>query len=229
MDTAGPDCAACIYDGTKDAVVAEKTEHIGKGHAERLMGIVSETMAEAGIAYQDLERIITTTGPGSFTGIRVSIATAKGFGLGLAIPVVGIGNLHGLLEQLRRWTESSGQASIGAIKDARRGELYAMLDFDTPFAPANAPFMAETTEFAAMLADTHSARHGVVLGYQNACPPGLGENNTTVKLMAVDSVPIAVYARLGAECNRDAFPPEPVYLRRPDATPQRGFAVERTG
>jgi len=228
IDTAGTDCAACIYDSARDAVLSEKSENIGKGHAERLMGIVSEAMAEADIGYRDLERIITTTGPGSFTGIRVAIATAKGFGLGLGIPVIGISNLHGMLEQVRRQVPEGGNAAIGAVMDARRGELYALLDFDCRFGPADIPFIAETAEFSRMLAEDLPAGRGLVLGCQGECPFVLPEA-TAVRTVPVDSVAVSLYARIGADCSRESCPPEPVYLRRPDAAPQQGFAVERAG
>ena len=228
IDTAGTDCAACIYDSARDAVLSEKSENIGKGHAERLMGIVSEAMAEADIGYRDLERIITTTGPGSFTGIRVAIATAKGFGLGLGIPVIGVSNLHGMLEQVRRQVPEGGNAAIGAVMDARRGELYAVLDFDCRFGPADKPFIAETAEFARMLAEDLPAGRGLVLGCQGESPLVLPEA-TAVRTVPVGSVAVSLYARIGAECSRENCPPEPVYLRRPDAAPQQGFAVERAG
>ena len=229
MDTAGTECAACIYDSARDAVLSERSENIGKGHAERLMGIVSETMAEAGIGYKDLERVITTTGPGSFTGIRVAIATAKGFGLGLGIPVIGVSNLHGLLEQVRKQLPNGGKQAIGAVIDARRGELYAVLDFDSRFGPADTPFMAQTAEFAEALADDLPAGLGLVLGCRGECPDGLVSNDSNVRIAPVDGVPVSLYARIGAQCSREACPPEPAYLRRPDAAPQRGFAVERAG
>ena len=229
MDTAGTECAACIYDSARDAVLCEKTETIGKGHAERLMGIVSEAMAEADVGYKDLERIITTTGPGSFTGIRVAIATAKGFGLGLGVPVIGVSNLHGMLELVRRQAPDGGRAARGAVMDARRGELYAVLDFASRFAPANEPFIAETDAFATMLATELPAGRGLILGCRGECPFSLPNRSPAVRIVPVEAVPVSLYARIGAECSREACPPEPVYLRRPDAAPQQGFAVERVG
>ena len=229
MDTAGTECAACIYDSARDAILSERTENIGKGHAERLMGIVAETMAEAGVGYGDLERIVTTTGPGSFTGIRVAIATAKGFGLGLGIPVVGIGNLDGMLELARRQFSGDGKQAIGAMMDARRGELYGVLDFDCCFGPANIPFMAKVDAFSAMLAEEVSAADGLLLACRGDCPDGLLQDNGRIRMVPVDGVPVSLYARIGAQCSRESCPPEPAYLRRPDAAPQQGFAVERAG
>lgn len=228
IDTAGTDCAACIYDSARDSVLSEKSENIGKGHAERLMGIVSEAMTEADIGYKDLERVITTTGPGSFTGIRVAIATAKGFGLGLGIPVIGVSNLHGILEQVRRQVPQGENLAIGAIMDARRSELYAMLDFDCRFGQANEPFIAEAEELAAMLTEETPAGHGLMLGCNGECSLALPDV-TAVRTVPVERVPVSLYARIGAECSRESCPPEPVYLRRPDAAPQQGFAVERAG
>ena len=64
-----------------------------RGHAERLMPMVAETMAAAGLAFSDLDRIAVTVGPGSFTGVRVGVAAARGLALASGIAVVGATSL----------------------------------------------------------------------------------------------------------------------------------------
>lgn len=229
MDTASSVCAACLYDGGRDVVLAEKSEDIGKGHAERLMGIVSEVMAEAGIGYGDLTKIVTTIGPGSFTGIRVGVATARGFGLGLGIPVVGVSNLEGMLDLTRKAISDGPSIRHGAIIDARRGKVYAILDFDSAFGPAEVPFIAETADFCEAVERSRLPGGADILAIGCVDPEGVcaAVGAAHIEIVPLVAVPVNVFARLGAEFDQDAHRPEPLYLRQPDAVPQTGFAVER--
>lgn len=221
LDTAGNACAACLYDSASDRVLAEKTEEIGKGHAERLMGLISEVLDEAKITYQQLDKIITTIGPGSFTGIRVGVATARGFGVGLGIPVVGVSNLEALMDECSRSREEEKAGKHAVLLTAGRGEIYALLDFDTPFSRAGKPFAAEVDAIVDLL----SAHDDVT-----AC--GDGATSLDGSLACRDNrrqASISTVARIGAGRDDEGNRPEPLYLRKPDAQPQSGFAVERTG
>src|SRR6516164_649368 len=89
---------------------------MARGHQERLAPMAREVMADAGLAFADLDRIGVTVGPGSFTGLRVGVAFAKGLSLALDRPAVGIGTLEALAAE-----------AIGLVFpaiDARRGQLY---------------------------------------------------------------------------------------------------------
>lgn len=96
IDTSGVDCSACIYDSENDTVLGEVTENIGKGHAELLMGIIDGALSKAGLTLNAVERLAVTIGPGSFTGIRVGVAAARGFALSLDVEAVGITTLETL-------------------------------------------------------------------------------------------------------------------------------------
>lgn len=78
--------------------VAVSAEHwareaMQRGQAERLVPMVAEVLGRAGLAFGDLARVVVTVGPGSFTGIRVGLATARGLGLALGVPVLGVSTL----------------------------------------------------------------------------------------------------------------------------------------
>lgn len=88
IDTAGARCAAAILRG--GAVLAERNAAMARGHAECLMPMVSDITAEAGLAAADLGAVVVCTGPGSFTGVRVGVAAARGVALGLGIEARGI-------------------------------------------------------------------------------------------------------------------------------------------
>ena len=66
---------------------------MARGHAEALMPLIARVMKAAGLTFTDLDRVVVTTGPGSFTGLRVGIAAARGFGLATGKPVVGVSTL----------------------------------------------------------------------------------------------------------------------------------------
>ena len=88
FDTSAAHCAAALLRG--DEVLAERQEEMTKGQAERLMPLLEEMLAEAGIGWQDLSVIGVGIGPGNFTGIRIAVAAARGLALALKIPAIGI-------------------------------------------------------------------------------------------------------------------------------------------
>ncbi len=90
IDTALASCSACVYDSAQNKILAEERELMERGHAEALPPMVARVMAASGIHYGDLNRIAVTTGPGTFTGIRIGLSFARALGLSLKIKVVGI-------------------------------------------------------------------------------------------------------------------------------------------
>jgi tRNA threonylcarbamoyladenosine biosynthesis protein TsaB len=124
LDTAGPNCAVALGRATGEGdpvILSRREERLGRGHAERLMPMIEEVLAEAGASFTDLGRIAVATGPGSFTGVRVGVAAARALALALGIPAVGVGSLAALAEPVRR-SRSSG--AVVATLDARRGEIF---------------------------------------------------------------------------------------------------------
>jgi len=232
LDTAGTACAACLYDSARDVVLAEISEDIGKGHAERLMGVISNVMTKAKVTYQDIGRVITTTGPGSFTGIRVGVATARGFGVGLNIPVVGISNLEAILDEFTadRIGGSTLQrvTMLGVAMNAGRGQAYCLFNFATALKEANRPFVADIEDIREALA---SLKQPFLLcgSAASAMIEPESTNPASSHARTYANASIGVVARLGAKSSATAKKPEPLYLRKPDAVAQKGFAVERRG
>lgn len=87
-----------------------------KGQAERLVPMLEEVLAEAGISWQDLRRVAVGTGPGNFTGVRISVAAARGLSLALGIPAIAVTRLEALAHGLPR--------PLSVIEDARQGAVY---------------------------------------------------------------------------------------------------------
>ncbi|MEX0628166.1 MAG: tRNA (adenosine(37)-N6)-threonylcarbamoyltransferase complex dimerization subunit type 1 TsaB, partial [Cucumibacter sp.] len=107
-------------------------EDRARGHAEVLIGQVDLLLARGGIAHADIDRVAVTTGPGSFTGLRVGLAAARGFGLALSIPVLGVGTLTALSLAAR------AAAPLCVLVDARRGEAWRQF-FSAPGVPVSPP------------------------------------------------------------------------------------------
>ena len=99
-----------------------------RGHAERLMPMMAEVMEEAGLAFSDLGRIAVTVGPGSFTGVRVGVAAARGLALASGIATVGATSLAVMARQAdERLGEARGGRLLAVAVDARRGSVYLQL------------------------------------------------------------------------------------------------------
>lgn len=94
FDTSGPSCSTALLDGSILRVA--RHEDMAKGQAERLMPLISETLAEAGVSLQDLTAIGVGIGPGNFTGIRISVSAARGLSLALGVPAIGVSMLEAL-------------------------------------------------------------------------------------------------------------------------------------
>src|SRR6201998_4443921 len=81
IDTALDACAAAVLDTDSGRLIAQASQAMKRGHAEALMPLIADVMKEAGVPFATLDRIAVTTGPGSFTGLRVGLSAARGIAL----------------------------------------------------------------------------------------------------------------------------------------------------
>jgi tRNA threonylcarbamoyladenosine biosynthesis protein TsaB len=213
LDTAGVDCAVAVYDSGSDSLLAEVTETIGRGHAELLMTILDRALAGAGVELNKVDRIAVTIGPGSFTGIRVGVAAARGLALSLGVPAVGVTTLEVMAAAARQ--ASPGRPVLAAM-DAKRGEVY-LQSFDADGKPTDEPQALAVADARAIAAGFD----GVVVG--SAAPLLMDRPAAS----ATDTFPVSIVGRLGAAKRADEKP-KPLYLRGPDVKPQAGYAVART-
>ena len=196
IDTALNACqAAVIDDGRTLAVLSEPME---RGHQERLAPMVAEVMAAAGLPFDALERVGVSTGPGSFTGLRVGLAFAKTLAMALDIPCVGIGGLQALAASAPPF-----DGPTGAVIDAKRGQVYLQL-----FGPAGASEPEALTIEDALERLTNMP--GLRLVGSGAAVLHGKINAEALPLTAPDPV---VIARLAAASPAPTAPPSPVYLR----------------
>ena len=222
IDTAANLCAACVCDGAAGRELGREALDIGKGHAERLIGVIETALADAGKAYADLDRIGVAVGPGSFTGVRVGVATARGLALALGIPAVGVDTLEALAAEARAGLPD--RAVLAAI-DGRRGDLYCAVH-----APEGAVLAAPATlsiAEAVALARRHDA--AVAGSGADAVLAEAGERRPPDAGLRGATADIAFYARLAVAKPLSDEKPRPLYLRGADARPQSGFALKRAG
>jgi tRNA threonylcarbamoyladenosine biosynthesis protein TsaB len=118
LDTATEACSAAL---SLDGAVSERFEVVGRGHADRLLPMVSELLQSAGIRISDLDAIAFGRGPGGFTGLRIAAGIAQGLAAGAGIPVVPVSDLAAVATAGAR---ESGSDRIIAVLDARLGQVY---------------------------------------------------------------------------------------------------------
>lgn len=120
LETSTPAGGASLVDG--DRVVGEYTLNIRVTHSERVMAAVDRLLADAGWRASELEGLAVSIGPGSFTGLRIGISTAKGLAMALGLPVAPVPTLDAMAAGL-----PFAALPVCPILDARRGEVYASL------------------------------------------------------------------------------------------------------
>lgn len=216
IDTANNRCSAAVLVGSDEAVFA-RSEELNRGHAERLMGMIEEVLAEAGLSLDAMDRIAVTCGPGSFTGLRVGMSVARGLGLALDVPVVGVSTLAAIAEGMR-----DGQRAVAVALSARNEEVYAQ-KFAADGTPDGEPAVVILEDFAGdlsvdMLLAGSAACRLAELRDDMAAPVSDGTSG---------SADIVAVARLALKAAEPAGPPTPLYLRPPDAKPQTRFKIGR--
>jgi tRNA threonylcarbamoyladenosine biosynthesis protein TsaB len=200
LDTCLATCSVAVRDGER--VLAHAFEPMARGHQERLAPMAQQVMAAAGAAFADLDRIGVTVGPGSFTGLRVGVAFAKGLAVSLDRPAVGIGALEAMAADI--------EGLVFPAIDARRGQLYLQA-FEGGRA-LMAPDALTAGDAAARIAELSQGRPFTLVG---SGAPLLADLSRAAQVVAADGADARAVARLAAA--REPSPLKPLYLRAPDA------------
>lgn len=194
IDTATAACSVALID--EGQVIARNHQVVGRGHAERLVPMIAE-LPNGGRA----DRILVDCGPGSFTGIRVGLAAARGLALGWNVPVSGYSSVALIAAAALNRT---GAPALAAVLEGGHGELF-MQTFASDLQPLDA--LASRPPAATLAALDGRPAAGSGLGPLRALDPGL---------LGEDSWPDASDAVLLPAAAR-ALPPRPLYGRAPDA------------
>ncbi|MDR1829116.1 MAG: tRNA (adenosine(37)-N6)-threonylcarbamoyltransferase complex dimerization subunit type 1 TsaB [Methylobacteriaceae bacterium] len=221
LDTALGACSVSVFDAATDTVTASESVVMERGHAEVVMPMVSRVMEQSGLTFAELDRVAVTVGPGSYTGIRVGIAAARGIGLAAAKPVVGVSTLSALLAPVMGF---AGKGLSAAAIDARHGFVYfqAVAHGGKPLCPA-------------CYLEVPDARRIIGAGPVMLCGSGGAlvaydclTHGIDAQLSDEPDIPNILWvAKLGAIANPKHAPSRPLYLKGADAKPQTRSAVPR--
>src|SRR3954447_18809203 len=222
IDTALDACAAGVLDTDAGKLVAQQSESMKRGHAEALMPLIGRVIKASGLGFADLERIAVTTGPGSFTGLRVGISAARGIALAAGKPVVGVTTLAAYAAPV---VNRGGEHPVISAIDARHDHVYLQVVAGNG-APLIWPCVAPVAEAL------EAARFGAPYLLGNAAAV-LGERWPTDRPapVEIDTQPapdIAWVGWLAAATGPETAPARPVYLRAPDAKPQKDMLQHTT-
>jgi tRNA threonylcarbamoyladenosine biosynthesis protein TsaB len=215
IDTALEACAAALLDTDASRLVAQERQMMARGHAEALMPLLSRVMAASGLGFAALDRIAVTTGPGSFTGLRVGLSAARGLALASNRPVVGVTTLSAYAAPL---VDDNGAAPVLSVIDARHDQVYHQLvsgNGGTLLRPAIAP-IAEVIAATAALSDQHGAPRITGNAAQLVAARWPTDAASPIEVRQDAAPDIAWVAWLGAAVSPHVAPARPYYLRAPD-------------
>jgi tRNA threonylcarbamoyladenosine biosynthesis protein TsaB len=223
LDTSMGACSAAVLraDGNARRLEALQVE-MPRGHAEALMPMVDEVLAEADIEARDLDLIAATRGPGSFTGVRIAIAAARGLALVTHGKLFGTDSLSVMARaSLDAGAEPNGPFAVAV--DARRGMIYFGL-YDESARRLDGPLLISPDDAAGRLADGTCAAvgSGAALLAKATATQGRTLDVTLDSLQPS----AAALAQIAFESGETCEVLRPLYLRPPDAKPQAP-ALER--
>jgi tRNA threonylcarbamoyladenosine biosynthesis protein TsaB len=219
IDTALEACAVAVLDTGRG--LTSRSLPMMRGHAEALMPLIATVMSTAAVEFSDLDRIAVTVGPGSFTGLRVGVAAARGLALAAGKPAVGLSTLAAFAAP---FFDADDAKALLAVIDARHDQVYMQLfgpGGRTLIAPRLAPLRDAVR--AAMASPTRIVGNAAKL-VEAAWPD---HERRPPQIAAVRAPDIAWVARLGAATTDISAEVRPLYLREADAQPQQAGILPR--
>jgi len=217
LDASGAACSAALWrDGL---IAAHRFRLMPRGHAEALVPMAVDCLAEAGCRFSDLGMVAATVGPGAFTGLRIGLAAARGIALAAALPFAGVTSFAAIAEAVPKAQRAA--RSLWVALDSKRGDLFVQR-----FAPGGGAIGEPAIVTPAALVQSLPAGDLVIAGdAASLLGPLLAgyPRVACVALAAPDAACVAVVAaRLTLAAPAGAkvvgLPPKPLYLRRPEVT-----------
>lgn len=203
IDTSAAQCAVALTASRlgEGAPVAER-QAMERGHAEHLFPMIEAVLATAGAVYRDLSRIAVCTGPGSFTGVRIGVAAARGLALGRGIPAIGISRFEALATEAL----ASDGGPVAVCLAGRGGTVYLQC-----FGPDGAALAPPEMVDAAVLD----------LSIPPGCTRFAGDAAPGSAATVANGLPDPVVVARLAAARAPGPLPAPLYLRGADAEPPR--------
>lgn len=207
-----------------------RCEMLGRGHAERLLPMIAEAVAETPFAIMDLERIAVTIGPGTFTGQRVGLAAARALVLATGAEIAPLSSLVAMAHTARAMLGPDvppevSAAPLAVAVDARRGEIYFEVVGPGLAPVASGPSLVTPLAAAALLAERGDVAMIVGSGARAVVEAAALQGFSLAERLP-DLQPNMRFVPLDGLVFSDV-PPKPLYLRPPDAKPQDGKPLKR--
>jgi tRNA threonylcarbamoyl adenosine modification protein YeaZ len=221
IDTALEACSAAVLDTEDAGIAVRESLPMVRGHAEALIPLIARVLDRSQLTFAEIDRIAVTTGPGSFTGLRVGIAAARGLALATGKPAVGLSTLAAYAAPL---IAADDTLPVVAVIDARHDHVYLQV-----FGPGGrtivTPRLVPLREALRVGATGAPRLIGTAANLLAAAWPA-GER-APASVDARRAPDIDWVARLGAAAADTGSPPKPLYLRAPDAQPQNAAQLAR--
>ena len=212
IDTALNAVSVCVFDSERDEVTASERILLERGHAEHLVPLLDRLDGKAAGSLASISRVAVSTGPGSFTGIRVGIAAARAAGLARGVEVVGISTFAAFAAPLL----GREGADVGCVIDARHGNVF-FESYDETGAVIHSAEVMPVRQVAKRLRDKRTILTGPGASLVAIEAWSMGRKADVEGEAA--SPAIEYVARLGAIADVEESPPSPFYLKAADVTP----------
>jgi tRNA threonylcarbamoyladenosine biosynthesis protein TsaB len=224
FDTCFGACSVAVRKTTArgEVIVREEYEERATGHAEALIPMMQRVMLASKLEFRDLDRIAVTEGPGSFTGVRIGVSTARGLALALGKPIVAMSSLMAMaLRADQLLGAKRAGRTLAVCVDARKGQVYAQLFGENGGDALCAPQLVTPQELARQLEGREFVAVGSGALAVITAMTEIGPHNATTgeaafpllephaRLLAILAPGLPIRPHLS-----------PLYLRPPDAKPQ---------
>jgi tRNA threonylcarbamoyladenosine biosynthesis protein TsaB len=213
IDTALDACAAAVLDTEANHIIAHESQSMARGHAEALMPLLERVRKAADVPFIKLDRIAVTTGPGSFTGLRVGLSAARGLALAANKPVVGVTTLLAYAAPL---VAENGTAPVISVIDARHGQAYMQVLTGS----GSALVRPRLTPIQDILSASRFGTPRLVGNAAQLLADRWPSEKPPVEVRQQPAPDISWVAWIGATLSPNTAPARPTYLRAPDAKPQ---------
>jgi tRNA threonylcarbamoyladenosine biosynthesis protein TsaB len=221
IDTALDACAAGVLDTDAGKLIAQESQAMKRGHAEALMPLIARVIEASGIGFAALDRIAVTTGPGSFTGLRVGLSAARGIALAANKPVVGLPTLTAYAAPI---VSQNGEHPVISAIDARHDHVYLQAVSGNGSSLIR-PRLASVEE--ALGASRFGSPHLVGNAAKILADRWPAQALPPIEVDPQPAPDIAWVAWLGAAVSPDTAPARPFYLRAPDAKPSNKDPLQK--
>lgn len=154
LETATPTCSVAITNGLTTLALRECKGQ--NAHSEKITVFIKEVMDELGLAYSDLDAVAVSQGPGSYTGLRIGVSTAKGVCYAAGLPLMAVDTLHAMAYGMhqRLGAELQPNDVLVPMIDARRMEVYcAVFDASLNILRTTEALVVQSTSFEDLIAE----------------------------------------------------------------------------